>query len=184
MTSFERNVPDYALGKAHGMSLLRNEIERTEHPVDFVERLAASHKWSFDRDEEDEISILVSGGWTDYTVAFTWLPEIEALHLACAFDLKVPVARRTEVLTLLSLINEQLWVGHFDIWAKDGVIMFRHSLLLAGGTEPSGPQCEAALTNAVTACERYYQAFQFVIWAGKNGRQALEASMFETKGHA
>ena len=166
------------------MSLPQIEIERNEHPVDIVERLAASNKWSFDREEEDEISILVAGGWADYTIAFTWLSEIEALHVACAFDLKVPLARRTEVLSLVSLINEQLWVGHFDLWAKDGVIMFRHALLLAGGAEPNGPQCEAALANAVTACERYYQAFQFVVWAGKDGREALETTMFETKGQA
>ena len=45
-------------------------------------------------------------------------------------------------------------------------------------------QCEAALSSAVTACERYYQAFQFVVWAGKSGREALETALLETKGEA
>ena len=166
------------------MSLSPRDVDRTENPVDLIERLAASNQWSFDRDEEDEISISVAGGWTDYNIAFTWLQDMEALHVACAFDLKVPGPRRAEILALLALINEQMWIGHFDIWPGDGVIMFRHALLLAGGAELNGKQCEAVLTSAVMACERYYQAFQFVVWAGKTGREALDTAMIETRGEA
>ncbi len=166
------------------MSLSQIEYVHTENPVDLVESLAVNKQWSFDREEDDEISIVVSGSWCDYNIAFTWLPEIEALHLACAFDLKVPSARRNESLALISMINEQLWIGHFDIWPKDGVIMFRHALLLAGGATLNMPQCESALTNAIVACERYYQAFQFVIWAGKSSREALDTAMIETQGEA
>ena len=166
------------------LSQIEAEATRTENPVDIIERLAALHNWTFDRDEEDEISIAVAGGWADYNIAFTWLQDMEALHVACAFDLKVPAARRGEVLSLVALINEQLWIGHFDIWPSDGVIMFRHALLLAGGAELNGRQCESVLTSAVLACERYYQAFQFVVWAGKSGREALDTAMIETRGEA
>ena len=112
------------------------------------------------------------------------MDEIEALHLACAFDLKVPELRRAEVVQLVSYVNEQLWIGHFDVWRDDGVVMFRHALLLAGGIEASHHQCQAALDSAVEACERYYQAFQFVVWAGKTAREALDTAMFETAGEA
>ena len=166
------------------LSQIEAEAGRTDNPVDMIERLAALHNWTFDRDEEDEISIAVSGGWADYNIAFTWLQDMEALHVACAFDLKVPAPRRAEVLSLVALINEQMWIGHFDIWPSDGVIMFRHALLLAGGAELNGRQCESVLTSAVMACERYYQAFQFVVWAGKTGREALDTAMIETRGEA
>ena len=109
--------------------------------------MAATNDWSFERAGEDEITILVSGKWTDYQVSFTWMGDIEALHLACAFDLKVPERRRAEVQQLISLINEQLWVGHFDLWTKDGIVMYRHALVLAGGMTASGPQCEALLST-------------------------------------
>ena len=158
--------------------------ERAEHPVDIVERVAAHNAWTFDREQRDEISIAVAGQWTDYNVAFTWLPDVEALHMACAFDLKVPAARRDEVLRLIALANAQLWVGHFDLWSEDGLIIFRHALLLAGGLDASKGQCESMLANAVNACERYYQAFQFVAWAGKTAREALDSAMFETVGSA
>ncbi len=113
-----------------------------------VERLAAHSGLDLRPGRTDEMSVSVGGGWTDYHVAFTWLDELEALHVACAFDLKVPSRRRGEMLELISLINEQLWVGHFDLWANEDVVMFRHSLLLAGGAEPTGGQCETLLKVA------------------------------------
>ena len=112
------------------------------------------------------------------------MDEIEALHLACAFELKPPERARTEVQQLASIVNEQLWVGHFDFWNQDGLVMYRHALVLAGGVEASGRQCEALLSTALDSCERYYPAFQFVVWAGKSAREALDAAMFETAGHA
>ena len=166
------------------MSLLPFEASRDEHPVDVVERLASSREWSFDRDDEDEISISVEGKAADYHVAFTWLSDLEALHVGCAFDLKVPERRRAEIQSLVAMINEQLWIGHFDLWKGENVVMFRHSLLMSGGADPDGRQCEAILQMAVAACDRYFQAFQFVLWAGKTARESLDGAMFETQGEA
>jgi len=166
------------------MSITDVDIERAEHPVDLVERIAALNEWAFDRAGEDEISISVTGSWTEYHVAFTWLEDMEALHVACAFDLKVPERRRSEVLQLIAMANEQLWIGHFDLWNSESVVMFRHSLLLAGGVDATSQQCEVILNLAIQACERYFQAFQFVVWAGKSAREALDTAMFETEGEA
>ena len=166
------------------MTQLHFETDRSEHPLDVVERLAALRDWIFDRAEADEMSVSVSGRWTDYHVAFTWLPDLESLHVGCAFDIKFNDRRRAEVLHLISLINEQLWIGHFGLWEKEGVVIFRHALLLAGGIEPSRTQCEGVLQAAIGACERYYQSFQFVIWAGRSAREALETALFETAGEA
>jgi hypothetical protein len=162
-------------------------IDTTEYrgnPLEVVERVATVNDWSFERAGEDEITILVHGKWADYQVSFTWMDDIEALHLACAFELRVPEHCRGEVQQLAALINEQLWVGHFDFWVQDNLVMYRHALVLAGGVEASSRQCEALLATALDACERYYPAFQFVVWAGKPAREALDAAMFETAGQA
>ena len=166
------------------MSLIELPEEDRVNPVDVVEQLAAVNCWSFDRTSDDEITISIAGKWTDYHVSFTWMDEIESLHLACAFDLKVPEPRRIEVRQLVSHVNEQLWVGHFDLWERDGMVMFRHALVLTGGVAASGEQCSAVLDAALDACERYYQAFQFVIWAGKPAHEAMSAAMFDTAGEA
>jgi len=114
------------------MSLTDLSQQSRGNPLEVVERVASSNDWSFERAGEDEITILVRGKWTDYQVSFTWMFDIEALHLACAFELKVPERWRVQVQQLISLINEQMWVGHFDLWNADGIVMYRHALLLAG----------------------------------------------------
>ena len=166
------------------MTELQIETDRAEHPLDVVERLAALRDWIFDRAETDEMSVSVSGRWTDYHIAFTWIEDVEAVHVACAFDLKVPERRREEVQKLIALVNEQLWIGHFDLWTQDGMVMFRHALVLAGGVEATSQQCQAMLSSALEGCEGYFPAFQFVVWAGKPAREALDAAMFETSGEA
>jgi len=166
------------------MSLIEMMTEHRGDPLEVVENVATTNDWSFERAGEDEITILVRGKWADYQVSFTWMDDIEALHLACAFELKAPERWRAELQQLTALVNEQLWVGHFDFWIQDGLMMYRHALVLAGGVEASGRQCEVVLSTGLDACERYYPAFQFVVWAGKSAREALDAATFETAGQA
>ncbi|MCG6857813.1 MAG: YbjN domain-containing protein [Salaquimonas sp.] len=166
------------------MRLAEIQPDRDINPVDMIEQVASFNDWSFERSGDDEINITVSGMWADYNVSFSWMEDFEALHLACAFDLKVPERRIAETIKLLSLINEQLLIGHFDLWTGEGVIMYRQALLLNGGAEPTGEQLECLLASAIDACERYYQAFQFVVWTGHGARHALDSALFETEGTA
>ena len=153
------------------------------NPIDLVEQIAHRNDWGCDRTADEELTLVVSGTWTDYHLSLNWRDDLQTLHLACAFDFRVSDARQTEVYRLVAQINEQLWIGHFDIWTQEGLIMFRHGLPL-NGTLASIGQCEAMLKAALEACERYYQAFQYVVWAGKPSREALISTMFETEGQA
>ncbi|MEM6381736.1 MAG: YbjN domain-containing protein [Pseudomonadota bacterium] len=166
------------------MSLADLELDRLVHPVDVVEQLASLNEWAFERSSDHEITISVEGSWSPYHVSFSWMEENEALHLACGFDLKVPTTRLAEVTKLLALVNEQLWLGHFDLWREQSAIIFRATLLLSGGADANSQQCACMLEAAVDTCERYYEAFQYVVWAGKNAQDALSDALFETAGEA
>ena len=166
------------------MTLIDVHPERTANPVDEIELIAVQNDWSFERADEDEIAISIAGEATDYHVAVSWLGEMEALHVACAFGVKVPVARRNEVIRLLALVNEQLWIGHFDIWQAEGVVMYRNTLLLAGQAEATAEQMEVLIDTAVEICERHRLAFDFVISGGRNAKEALDHALLETVGEA
>ena len=112
-----------------------------------------------------------------------WRSEDQVLQFLAFPDIKVGPEKRAAIYETLGLINEQLWLGHFDLWKEDGLLLYRHGLLLAGATTHAG-QCEALLRGALEACERYYQSFQFVIWAGKSPEDALAATLLETHGQA
>jgi hypothetical protein len=165
------------------MATAQANYDHFANPVDMVEHIATVHDWTFERSAPDELTLSITGAWCDYHVSLNWRDDLEALHLACAFDCKVSKARLGEVYRLIALINEQLWLGHFDLWKDDGLLLYRHGLLLAGATTHAG-QCEALLRAALEACERYYQSFQFVLWAGKSPEDALAATLLETQGQA
>ena len=166
------------------MSLLDITSDSRSNPLSVVEDIASSNGLMFERSGEDELTIVSKGRFADYNISFTWMAEIEALHLACAFDLKIPEGRRAEVQKLVAAINEQLWLGHFDVWIQSGLVMYRQALLLPGGMAASSAQCEIMFETAVLACERYFPAFQFVVWAGKSAPEAMAAAMFDTAGEA
>lgn len=166
------------------MSILESITDSRSNPLAVVEDVANSRNWAFERSAEDEVTIVSRGDWTDYQASFTWMTQIEALHLACAFDMKIPSARRGEVQKLIALINEQMWIGHFDVWTDNGVVMYRQAIVLPDGLLASSAQCETMLANAIDSCERYYPAFQFVVWAGRSASDAMDAAMFDTQGEA
>jgi hypothetical protein len=106
-----------------------------------------------------------------------------ALHFSCAFDVRVPAQKRADIYELLAKVNEQMFLGHFDLISDEGAIVYRHGLPLAG-MHPTQAMFEDLLDIAVDACERFFPAFQFVLWAGKTADEALAAAMLETVGEA
>jgi hypothetical protein len=154
------------------------------NPLDRVERLAESRSWNVDRTNDHEVVMLVGGGWADLNLSFTWRDDLESMHFACILDLKVPEKRRDEVARLLAMINSQMMHGHFDLWTIDGSIVYRYSLMLAGGAQANDAQCDAVIRNGIESSQTYYPAIQFVIWAGKTAEDALASAMLETKGEA
>ena len=166
------------------MALEARENDMTGNPLDRVERLAEAYEWAVSRTNAREVMMAVSGGWSDMTLTLNWQEDFEILHVAASLDLKVPAARREETAKLIARINEQLLVGHFDLWHADGSLLFRNSLLLSGQAMANDAQCEALIRSAIEAAERYFPAVQFVVWAGQNAAEALEAAMIDTWGEA
>lgn len=153
------------------------------HPIDVVEQVVHDQGWRFDRSSDDEMAAEFRGNWCDYGLHFAWSTEIDAIHFTCAFDMRVPEARRQSVHDLLALLNDRLWLGHFGIWQNEGMPMYRHAVLLRGNGISSA-QIEDLLDVAVFECERFYPAFQYVIWGGKSADEAIEASMIDPVGQA
>jgi hypothetical protein len=166
------------------MTAVHAAFEEWANPLDRIENMADQNNWTVDRSNDNEVHMVVAGSWTDLHLCLNWREDLEGLHLACTFDLKVPAGRREEVARVVSLINEQLYFGHFDLWRRDGMLLFRNGLILSGGVEINDAQCETLIRMALEACERYFPAFQFVIWAGKSAEEAIQSSLMETAGQA
>jgi len=160
------------------------DFDKPGNPLDVLEQIVSANEWAFERRSDGEMAAEAPGKWGDYGLYFSWSPEISAMHFSCAFDMKVPTAQRDKLFELLALANEKLWIGHFGIDSDDGVPVFRHSVLLRGAPGASAESLEDMVDIAVTECERFFPAFQFVLWGGKNPADALQAAMLDCVGEA
>ncbi len=98
-------------------------------------------------------------------------------------EIRVVDDRLTAAHEALSLINEQLWMGHFELWSSSGMILYRHGALVpADGL--SHDAADALIQTAIDECERFYPVFQFVLWGGKSPKDAIAAALIETRGEA
>ena len=164
--------------------LATGERDRTGNPLDVLEQIVAANDWAFERRSDSEMAAEAPGKWCDYGLYFSWSPEISAMHFSCAFDLKVPQAQREKLFELLAMANEKLWIGHFGLESEEGVPVFRHSVLLRGAPGASAESLEDMVDIAVTECERFFPAFQFVLWGGKRPEEAPQAAMLDCVGEA
>jgi hypothetical protein len=163
---------------------LQLDRDRSSNPLDILEQIIAANEWAFERRSDGEMAAEAPGKWCDYGLHFSWSHEISAMAFTCAFDLKVPAERREKLYELLALANDRLWIGHFGIEADDGVPVFRHSVLLRGSPSASAESLEDMVDIAIAECERFFPAFQFVLWGGKAPADALAASMLDCVGEA
>ena len=155
-----------------------------QNPLDLLEELVGANDWAFDRASLDELAVEISGRWCDYRLYFLWQEDMGALHFSCLLESRVPVEKRREVSVLLALLNEKLWLGHFDLSSDDGTPMYRHTMLVRGAGGVSVEQMEDLVEVALNEAERFFPAFQFVIWGGKTAEEAVAASMLDVAGEA
>ena len=154
------------------------------NPLDSAETVMLMRDWTHDRPCEEELVAEISGTWWHYDIWVAWQEQLSTLVLTCALDTKLPKSQRGAIYPLLAMVNEKMWLGHFDLCGEDGAIMFRYSLPLRGSHGITDAQMEDLLDIAFNECERFYPAFQSVAWGGKSAEDALAAAMFETHGVA
>ena len=153
-------------------------------PVDMLMALFEAHGWPCEFVADDEISGEIPGSWTTYQVRGVWRAEDRVLQLLCLPDVRVTEHRANVARELLALVNEQLWLGHFDIWSSGNVLVFRHAMMLGDDGTLSLTMAQTAVDNAIAECDRFYPAFQFVLWGDKSAEEALSAALVDAAGEA
>lgn len=153
-------------------------------PVDMLAALFEARGWEFELRGDEEVSAEFKGSWTSYQIRAIWREEDNALQLLVLPDIAVPSDKRDTIYTALGLINEQLWIGHFDMWSANGILLFRHGSLLPPNGMLGVDQAQTIIDVAIDECERFYPVFQFIIWGDKSPQDAIASALIETHGEA
>ncbi|MEB3415787.1 YbjN domain-containing protein [Alteriqipengyuania sp. WL0013] len=153
-------------------------------PVDMLAQLFEARGWPCEFVEENEITGEVQGSWANYQLRAIWRQEDHVLQLLCLPDIRATEGRRANLHELISLINEQVWLGHFETWSKGGMILYRNAMMLGDDGMLDLSQAQALVENAVAECDRFYPAFQFSLWGEKSPREALDSALIDPAGEA
>ena len=168
------------------MRTVQDDIGRDDEaaPVEMLASLFEARGWVFEFVSEDEISGEVQGSWANYQFQAIWRPEDHVLQLLCLPDVRVPPAKRGAMFEALALVNEQLWIGHFDVWSSSSMLLYRHGLMLGDDGMLSPAQAQTVVEAAIEECDRFYPVFQFILWGDKTPAEALAAAMVDAAGEA
>lgn len=169
------------------MTMRDFEVERdTSSPIDMLEHYFNAHGWAYERAADEEIVANVQGSWAQYELRAVWRDDDHVLQFLALPDIRVPSDKRPAIYEAIGLINEQLWIGHFEMWAASGLVLFRHAALLDSESDAmlTLDQTETLIEAAIDECERFYPVFQFVLWADKTPAEAIAAALIETRGEA
>jgi hypothetical protein len=153
-------------------------------PVEMLASLFEARGWPYEFVGEDEMSGEVRGSWATFQFQAIWRREDHVLQVLCLPDIRVSDDKRGAIYEVLALVNEQLWIGPFDIWASSGVLLYRYGLMLGDDGLLSPTQAQAAVEAAVEECDRFYPVFQFILWGDKSPAEALAAAMVDAAGEA
>lgn len=153
-------------------------------PVDMLAALFEARGWPFKAESKDEITGEIQGSWAKYQLRAIWRAEDNVLQLLCLPDVRVSKEKYASAVDLLAKVNEQIWLGHFDIWSRGGVLVYRNGAMLGGDGLLGLDQAQALIETAVEECDRFYPAFQFVLWGDKSPADALECALVDAAGEA
>ena len=154
------------------------------NPIDIVEEVIYEKKWSFSRADEYELVADISSKWCQYRLYFTWSENIRAISCTITFDLKFPQNKIIKAYELIGLINEKLWLGHFDITSKNGIPAFRHTILSNADSDFLHKKLENLVDIAIYECEKYYPSFQQVLFDEIEPSESLLFTNLEVLGSA
>ncbi len=166
------------------MSLSEHFTTEDLHPIDIVEHIAEHHDWDFDRVADDQIAMAVEAQWRTYSITLAWSPQDETLRLICTFDMDPPQDRLPALYETLNATNDLCWAGAFSYWQAQKLMVWRYGLVLAGEQSASAEQIDTMIRAAVLSAERFYPAFQLVVWGNESPDDAMQVAMAEAYGRA
>jgi len=167
------------------MDLLPDEVGLDDDPIDVVEAVISNDdRFEVERCADGDLTFSTKGAWGDITGAFCWREELPAVPMTVSMDLAAPDMVRAEAARLTALINEHLWLGHFDLWLDDGAVVFRHSVPMIGRGDLAPGEAQALIVAALDAADRFYPAYRHLFEEGGSAEDAAKAAIFETIGEA
>ncbi|KKJ77704.1 hypothetical protein WH95_04435 [Kiloniella litopenaei] len=154
------------------------------NPIDAIEEWILDYNWDFEREGDFELLAVIEGHWGPLHLHFQWQGELQAMFFACHSEVVIPQLAKSRICELLISVNNQLWLGHFDLVPETGGPAYRHTVPLRGQDGFSQDQTEDLVATAVAEWDRLIPAIQLVSSGGDSELNAVDLALMDTAGEA
>ena len=154
------------------------------NPLDFLEEIVVDNSWPHNRVNENTLYVEIGGQGCDFFLSLAWSQDSNLLQYTFTYNMKIRDDSYDSLCNLINIINRQLCFGHFELWMEDGWIIFRNSIFAKYEKDSLQDQISQIFSLSISECEKYYPAFQFVLFEDINPAKALYLSTFDTIGRA
>ncbi len=155
------------------------------NPLDSVEDVLSDYNWVYSRMDNENIIVEVAGKSCQYRLLFAWKEHLNALQLRCQYDIKINPDNFDLAINAVMNINEQLWMGHFELLKNRQTPCFRHSCLIyEGDNKKFYNHIEDLVDISLIQCERYNPVFQMLASDESLDLEMLSFAMMETAGES
>ncbi len=170
-----------------------SEVKREEYdyfeerlnPLDNVEDVLSNHNWNFDRMGPDELIVAVTGKACKYRLFFVWQEDMSALQLCFQYDMAIEHNNGMSASAALRTMNEDLWMGHFEIPAETNIPAFRYTCLFKNPDAAYiSDTVEDIVDIALVQCERFFPVFQLLAMANDIDDAGLSLALMDTAGES
>ena len=156
----------------------------SQNPIDVVEDVIHYKNWNFSRSDDHELVADIFTKMCQYRLYFNWSENLKSINFTVTFDLKFPQNKNIEIYELLAKINEKLWIGHFDITSKSGILAYRQTFFLPHQNDMLFNQLDDLVDISIYECQKYYPAFSNLFFDDTSLMDALELCSTDIIGRA
>ena len=160
-------------------------LEEDINPLDNVEDVLHAHNWVFNRMADDELIVEVTGKSGNYRLFFIWQEDMRALQLCIQLDLTITGSNIESAQKAILSMNENLWMGHFDLPQANNKPSYRYNCLLRGAARHNASEIvEDVVDIALAQCEQHYPVFTLLASANDVNDQTISLALMDTAGES
>jgi hypothetical protein len=148
-----------------------------------AERLATKLDLSYNRCEEDEIIIKLDGQRATYNLTVL-LGREDVMYFSCNLNILVPKRRRARLVDAIVKVNEQQWLGHFDLSSKSRYIFYSLQIPFTSSFLAEELIIEDSLRIVMAECDQFYHYFSALAMGDIPTGVSIDALMLESAGEA
>ena len=154
------------------------------HPIELVSRFVMQHDWYVRQSARNALLADIPGEWSHYQLSVTWQDEAEALVVVCHIDLPFYETTKEALRHISSVLNQELWLGHFVYDIAQGSLSLRHTLPLRGAGGATAEQIEDLVDIMLGECELAYPVLYQVALGEIAAADAAKLTLIAHQGEA